>query len=839
MKFRASNADYYREADSIVLSVVAQSDFFLVMAGSYTGDRACTKQKHTAQFSENELILHALSNCLSQSIQCRHHEKKYQNTNNEKCQQLSPVHSHHTISLFCYVEKNLTTTVTINHCINGGGTTDRMLRFFLTKTGSNVIAVAANLMNQISVTAGPEPSAHTGCASSTSGRMLLDTVGCGLLATASQESGFQGKADNGACLSVVRCINVCQDVQSIAIVLRLAQVVITWIRSKKVLSFLCSSRRETVFSEQTDTALSKNKGNKRKRYVDLSDESSPAKTNEPEHLLFHPYSGKSYSREIAPKNHAEHEPALHLQVSRSDHDCPGSFVYDDTEEKNQESSRKDRKISKRRVKRRHSMHHSSDYGSPKWKEKEKKENFMHGSSNGILTSNIKSTEATMKMLKLGDVDNELSSARKSISNKISSNRNAYLTTKRNQGIDPMDIQNSIKMKWQSWNVFRQDHQDPTSSLSTSKQKSHNRISDIRPSLYLKVEECKNLNRTIINTLELRQTELSQEKVICHDCTNQLPSTASDACNTGYISRPSAAKNSVSSYLNVHLQLAEENPFQQHRNQQASEHINENFPTDRKTTVLCSEAFLELWGDVVAAIVAGEWMKSPSCGSPIQQLADKTITVKWRKISVVDSPLLNGSGIDMEASRNSCFLVILASHLQSTAKAKKYILNIAELAALGRYAKCYIFLCLDEELTTTMTKHVVKIQFAATTSSVHIICKTSTISSLATTIAHTILGIPDPFTFEDHLAVLSDRLTLDRTIFLTSLLPVASISGNVRCLALAKGLLPIGSPYFEILLKNQRLRQKILVTILCHETTDTLNPMVLVQLSDALWHGRCI
>jgi uncharacterized protein YukJ len=183
------------------------------------------------------------------------------------------------------------------------------------------------------------------------------------------------------------------------------------------------------------------------------------------------------------------------------------------------------------------------------------------------------------------------------------------------------------------------------------------------------------------------------------------------------------------------------------------------------------------------------------------------------------------------------LLILASHLQSNEKVKKYILKLAELAALGRYSKCYVFFCLDKELTTTMTQNMVKIQFAAATSSVHVVCKTATRSRLALAMAQTILSIPDPFMAEDHLAEPHDRLTLDRTTFLTSLLPTSSITGIIQCLALAKSLLPIGSPYFNILLKNQKLRQKILITTLCHETTGTLNPMILVQLSEAIWHGQ--
>jgi hypothetical protein len=312
-------------------------------------------------------------------------------------------------------------------------------------------------------------------------------------------------------------------------------------------------------------------------------------------------------------------------------------------------------------------------------------------------------------------------------------------------------------------------------------------------------------------------------------------------------RPTEPSKNVTSNLTAQHQSAGENSFQLLLDHPSSENMHGDFPDERSKAaqqspslsikILCSETFLELWGEVVAAIVSREWTSSTSRGNSFQCVDQTDATTNRRKISFIDTPQLNGSGIDIEASHDCCFLVISASHLQSAEKAKGTVLKLAEIVAFGRYAKCYVFFYLDMDISSTMTKHMVKIQVAAAASSIQVICKTSTFSSLAATMAHTLLSLPNLNRDDDPLESLNDRLTVDRTTFLTTLLPIASVGGSIKCLTIAKSLLPMGSPYFEIILKTQRLRQQILISLLCDETKDALNPLVLVQLSYALRHGR--
>ena len=858
MKFRASKTNYYCESAAVVRSIVVHNDFFLINAGSYLDDKVCTKhqQSDSLQVSGYESFVSLFPNSLSRRSDCTHNMKHRQVLANPK------------------MEYRICSTITMKRSTSR--TTGSILRFFHSDTGLQVIAVASKIIYHDRYGAGnltiytsagfissnandkklqnsvgcqkshlkeyPTGSTKEGFFSRKKSTMLLDSVvGCGEIHRTSQPSEYTGKADD-ACLSMVRYKKFGQEVKTNDVVLRLAHFLLALIRSENVLS-LFSSRNEHSIGEQTDFGVPDSNGSKRKEHS-VYHASQTAKKQHSEHLVTHPYFTNPFAFDSAPRIPVDIEPKLDHEANKADHDCSVSFDVDGPIQKYKQSSRKDRNMKKKmRKKRRRSSreeNHSSEQRTPEKEATVQSENLKHSSkSNGELLLTVDSTLAMKKALVLGDVDNELTTARNSFKGKIVSNRNAYVTTKRYQGTAQSGIQNNIKMKWQSWNAFRHDHQDQTSSLSTTKQKSQHRLSDTCSSPSPKTEERNSLIQAADSASELGQPKLSHEKLIRRDYKHQLSTNAYDEYEPDIISRSIA----VNDY--VQHQSAGENPFQQHRNQQASEQIHVNVPKGHKTLsqqpyqvkVLCSEAFIEFWGDVVAVIVSGEWMNTTSCGSSSYHDGKTNGCSKWSKIIVLDSPLLNCSGIDMEVSHNCCFLVILASHLQSTEKAKNYILKLAVLAALERYAKCYIFFYLDAELTSTMTKNMVKIQFATTTSSIHVICKTATLNNLAASIAQTILSLPDQHSIEDHLEALNDRLTVDRTMFMTTLLPVASVGGSIRCLTLARSLLPIGSPYFEILMKNQKLRQKILITILCHETTDALTPTILVQLTSVLWYGR--
>ena len=80
---------------------------------------------------------------------------------------------------------------------------------------------------------------------------------------------------------------------------------------------------------------------------------------------------------------------------------------------------------------------------------------------------------------------------------------------------------------------------------------------------------------------------------------------------------------------------------------------------------------------------------------------------------------------------------------------------------------------------------------------------------------------------------TDTWFQERAHFLISLLPVLSTNGAIQCLLLAKKLLPPGSPFFEMIFKNQRLRQQIMLTATSEEKGAEVHPSAMVQFSRVL------
>ena len=840
MKCRAAKSNYYSEADSLFGIVVPQTECLLIEAGSYTADKRCVTQLDSShhQSHASEIISLSLSDSLSPLI-----DDKCQTTTGTNHRNLLATPSsgyrqaHPEITYIFHIDKPFTTMVTMER--NIASTIVTVLRFFLENHGFQVMTALSNIINLVRCVPNSKlleesPTVHSNpsCIPSAKGKVSLDSVECNILSPKAQGSGsghvMQSNDDISLPIVVVGRKANARALNSNEFLFYLAQFMMTLIQNKKVWPVLFSTQTEPFMTEQLEKDSSVCRGVMKKRRIEFIDESPTAKKQ-----FIHPHDvapesiaavakGKKLDLQATTPINDSSEPHLatsETQAALPHSDCSRTCDVDDTVIKQKESSRKDRKLKKKRRRMMKEANRSSPQGSPIMKAMVQSENVGDDRSNeGAPLLNNKSKAEVKNPWKLGNVDDELNAARSSINGKHLSSRNSFETSKRHQEPAHLGFHDNAKMKWKSWNAFRQDNKDTISTqpVSTSKDR---------------ICRARSLGSEIVTKVEQGQ-HLLREKLIRRDYPNLPTKHANDEFNATHQSRPIAAG------FELQYQSAGEKPFQQLRDSQPSVYTHKDLPIDlttvsvlppaRQIKVLCSESFLEIWGDIVAAIISGEWMSSLAESKPI---------LKWGKISIIDSPLLNGSGIDVEVSNNCCFLVISASHLQSIDKTKDIVLKLAELAALGRYAKCYVIFYLDKELTSTMTKHMVKIQFASATSSIHVICKTATSTNLAATLAHTILSQPNPHVIEDHPEALNDRVTLDRAFFLTSLLPVASIGGSIQCLTLARTILPTGSPYFEILLKNPRLRQKIIMSTLCHVTTDMLNPSVLVQLSYALLNGR--
>jgi hypothetical protein len=267
----------------------------------------------------------------------------------------------------------------------------------------------------------------------------------------------------------------------------------------------------------------------------------------------------------------------------------------------------------------------------------------------------------------------------------------------------------------------------------------------------------------------------------------------------------------------------------HSDEQTSKTVGALLPIK----ILCSEEFLETRGETVAELASGRWAIAAN-GKNLSKLPKDLI---GRKIVCIDTPMLESCGIHIEASNRCGMLIISTAQLENPIDAKQIVLSLAKLAAIGRYSNIQVFICCDSEITSSITKHVVKLQFAAstsrTTSPTKVFYKTTTSTSLAASLAHTILSLPNVLDSCTNLDNVQEGLVQDRVSFLTSLLPVINVGGAIECLELAKSLLSDDCPYFEIFLKNQRLRQQMMLHAISNETRQALQPAALVQMSHVL------
>jgi hypothetical protein len=562
----------------------------------------------------------------------------------------------------------------------------------------------------------------------------------------------------------------------------------------------------------------------------------------------------------------------------------------DDEGKVNPTPRNDRKEiktkAKHREKRRRSKHGSDNIQglSPKSPRK-------HGAAELTLNDNINyqkslpaNIESKLKMnkkRKMVDVDDELDKARNTMKRKAIKSRNVFAITNVPRSV--VGIPTNDMLLWKSGNKHRRNNQLPLFSLRTLQtsiskgevagESNHHRQIDYplalpeRSSnhhtsinlkdnvmflpLGIKGTDNTNGNNHLTNPNEVSNiNSLSKQPFDIFTMDESSSKLCWKPDRHMYESMTHAKHHQpvIAEKFKFHQQATGENSIQQMKlppkgNLSSGDQI---ITQDRKiegcdsprVNVLCSETFLDSWGDVVATIASGSWKNCSTCENPQKNYNSIHNISKPGHIVFFDSPLLNGSGVDIEASHKYCFLLVTAMQLESTEKAKEIVLKVAELAAVGRYSTFYVFFCLDSEISPTITKNLVKVQFAAANSTAHILCKTTTSSNLPASLANTILSIPTAPTSEGNLEICKQRLVLDRLYFLILLLPVVSAGGAIRCLTLAKSLLPEDSPYFEILMKNQRLRQQIIVILLSRETTDALNPAAVVQLSHVLGLSQC-
>ena len=149
-------------------------------------------------------------------------------------------------------------------------------------------------------------------------------------------------------------------------------------------------------------------------------------------------------------------------------------------------------------------------------------------------------------------------------------------------------------------------------------------------------------------------------------------------------------------------------------------------------LLCSEFFLENYGQVIAKLVQGCFF----FGRKQQHGTTETKS----SIQFIDTNLMDTCGVDIETPNGGAIVVSTLSGIQKTGLSQ-FLERIMELTATTRYHQLEIFVCIDVELDDAATQDVVELQTALLCSrnatKTHTTFKLSSMCSLAHCIAQRI------------------------------------------------------------------------------------------------------
>ena len=129
------------------------------------------------------------------------------------------------------------------------------------------------------------------------------------------------------------------------------------------------------------------------------------------------------------------------------------------------------------------------------------------------------------------------------------------------------------------------------------------------------------------------------------------------------------------------------------------------------TLLSSEFFLEEFTEVVTELASGRWRKTLAPNEKI-----KVEALKNDRVTICDSPLVDIAGVDIELSEEKGLIVNRLSSWTNDdhsvqESARTFIRKLVLLAASGRYKCLHIVLCVDVDITPTISHEIVTLQNA--------------------------------------------------------------------------------------------------------------------------------
>jgi hypothetical protein len=270
----------------------------------------------------------------------------------------------------------------------------------------------------------------------------------------------------------------------------------------------------------------------------------------------------------------------------------------------------------------------------------------------------------------------------------------------------------------------------------------------------------------------------------------------------------AAFDDESKTSSCKLDDANPSPYNQERNRDILEHPSDsNMPDPVETelasrynedsslrngcradnlTLLSSEVFLENFTETIAELASGRWRKtlSPADKNQIYALLDRNITI-------CDCPLVDLCGVDIELNGQGVIVFRLSSYLENDQGIQKasreFIRRLVLLAASGRYSSLHVLLCVDIDITSTVSNEIATLQNALVQQS-GCYCQV-TFEFVAPRILSASLGLrllSSPSHGSNICDVVSDENTLERARFLIMLVPSMTIHMALKCLDYSEG-----------------------------------------------------
>jgi hypothetical protein len=257
-------------------------------------------------------------------------------------------------------------------------------------------------------------------------------------------------------------------------------------------------------------------------------------------------------------------------------------------------------------------------------------------------------------------------------------------------------------------------------------------------------------------------------------------------------------------------------------------------------LLCSETFLETWGEMVAKLANGEWAAEYEPTYPATIRSSRPIA-DAKRICFFDTSLLDFCGVDIETPNRGGIIVSSLSSWQQSG-VSDLLKRIVELSSISRYRSLEVFLCADIDPDLGTTNEITRLQNAVLRQKgkpPSVVCLTLVSPrSIAACIAHSVLmqkGYNEDV--GEMETWVSDDRTRERLLFLLSVIPTLTVGGALQCLALSgQGPHEDGSEswFKKLLAKKENERKRLEANARSNKQVHSdLHPDAMMQLSFAL------